>query len=79
MAILDQIDRSGHWIHRRTGFYVHSVQSLCAPLQKVEGLQQNHSSAGKKTYFVHLYQQLLTSLGGSNFGFPASNRFFPGQ
>ena len=48
MAILDQIGRSGHWIHRRTGFYVHSVQSLCAPLQKVEGLQQNHSSAGKK-------------------------------
>ena len=51
MAILDQIDRGGHWIHRRIGFYVHSVQSLCAPLQKVEGLQQNHSSAGKKKDF----------------------------
>ena len=29
--------------------------------------------------FVHLYQQLLTSIRGSNFGFPASIRFYQGS
>ena len=47
MAFLDQVDRGGYRIHRWTRFYVHSVQSLCAPLQKMEGLQQNYRGAGK--------------------------------
>ena len=46
MALLDQIDRGGHWIHGGIGFYVHSVQSLRSFMQEMEGLQQNYRRSG---------------------------------
>ena len=46
MALLDQIDRGGYWLHGGTGFYVHSVQSLRSFMQEMEGLQQNYCRSG---------------------------------
>ena len=47
MAFLDQVGCSGHWIHRRTCLYVHSVQGVCTLVPQMEGIQQNHSSPSK--------------------------------
>ena len=46
MAVLDQTGCCSHRIHRRTGVYVYSVQSLYSFMPKMEGLQPNYSGAG---------------------------------
>ena len=56
MALLDQIDRGGHWLHGGTGFYVHSVQSLRSFMQEMEGLQQNYRRSGT----VFLWSKSIT-------------------
>lgn len=45
VALLDQADRGGHRLHRRTRLHVRPVQDVRAALQAVEGLQQNHLRA----------------------------------
>ena len=78
----EQADRVEEALSRRIAETEEATRRLEDELKAVRILKKYIAKIlfERKNNFVHLYQQLLTSIiGGSNFGFPASYRFFPGQ
>ena len=77
----EQADRVEEALSRRIAETEEATRRLEDELKAVRihiNTLQKYSLNAKITLFTHTnnYSPLL---GGSNFGFPASNRFFPGQ
>lgn len=59
MAILDKTGCGGHWLHRRAGLHVRTVQSLRPAVAQAEGLQPRHLCAELPRHGQEAGQELV--------------------